>query len=94
MGGIRTAGDLVAWMQLKRRMKIDQAKAYVAQKLDVKVRDLTDETIMFEKRNELGIGSVIPDHGEYTDMAAKMKIARLLDIPIHSVDLYQQHLGM
>ena len=93
MGGIRTAGDLVAWMQLTRRMKIDQAKAYVAQKLDLTIRDLTDETIMFEKRNELGIGSVIPDHVEYTGMAAKIKIAKLLDIPIHSVDLYQRHLA-
>ncbi|KKK68482.1 hypothetical protein LCGC14_2943600, partial [marine sediment metagenome] len=30
MGGIRTAGDLVAWMQITRRMKIAEAKAYVA----------------------------------------------------------------
>jgi len=27
MGGIRTAGDLVAWMQMTRRMKINEAKA-------------------------------------------------------------------
>jgi dimethylamine--corrinoid protein Co-methyltransferase len=93
MGGIRTAGDLVAWMQLTRRMKIDQAKAYVAQKLDVKVSDLTDETIMSKKRAELGLSSVIPDHVEYTGIAAKTKISRLLDIPIRSVELYRQHLA-
>lgn len=93
MGGIRTAGDLVAWMQLTRRMKIDQAKAYVAQKLDVDVAHLTDETLMAKKRETFGIGSVIPDHVEYTGMAAKKRVAKLLDISIHSVDLYQQHLN-
>ncbi len=93
MGGIRTAGDLVAWMQLTRRMKIDQAKAYVAQKLNTNVKYLTDETAMSEKREKLGLSSVIPDHVEYTGIAAKTKISRLLDVPIRSVELYQQHLG-
>ena len=37
MCGIRTAGDLVAWMQLTRRMKIDEAKEYVAGKLGISV---------------------------------------------------------
>ncbi len=93
MGGVRTAGDLVAWMQLTRKMKINQAKAYVAKKLDVKVSDLTDETTMAKKREELGLSSVIPDHVEYTGIAAKTKISRLLDIPIRSVELYRQHIG-
>ncbi len=64
MGGIRTAGDLVAWMQLTRKMKIEQAKAYVAQKLNLKVTDLIDETTMAKVRNEKCLGSVIPDHVE------------------------------
>ena len=92
MGGVRTAGDLVAWMQLTRKMKIDQAKAYVAQKLNLKVTDLTDETTMAKVRNEKGLGSVSPDHVEYMGIAAKSKIAKLLDISIHSVDLYEKHL--
>ena len=92
MGGIRTAGDLVAWMQLTRRMKIDQAKAYVAEKLNTRVANLTDETVMAKKRKALGLSSVIPDHVEYAGIAAKTKIAKLLDISIHSVDLYQRHL--
>lgn len=92
MGGVRTAGDLVAWMQFTRKMKIDTAKAYVADKLNLKVSDLTDETVMNQVRAEKGIGSVIPDHIEYTGIAAKTKIARLLDIKIRSVDLYEQHL--
>ena len=45
MGGIRTAGDLVAWMQMARRMKINDAKAYVADKLGVDVIALTDEAM-------------------------------------------------
>ncbi len=93
MGGVRTAGDLVAWMQLTRRMKIDQAKAYVAQKLAVDVRDLTNETIMSRIREEKGMSSVIPDHVEYAGIAAKSKIAKVLDISIHSVDLYEKHLN-
>ena len=46
MGGIRTAGDLVAWMQMSRRMKINEAKAYVAEKLGIDVIDLTNEEVM------------------------------------------------
>ena len=92
MGGIRTAGDLVAWMQLTRRMKVDRAKQYVARKLGLKVKDLTSEAIMSGVRAERGIGSVIPDHVEYMGIAAKSKIAGLLDVPIHSVDLYERHL--
>ena len=93
MGGVRTAGDLVAWMQLTRKMKINQAKAYVAQKLDLNVQDLTNETIMNKVRAEKGFSSVIPDHVEYAGIAAKSKIAKVLDIPIHSVDLYEKHMN-
>ena len=93
MGGIRTAGDLVAWMQLTRKMKINQAKAYVAEKLNVNVSDLTNEAIMSKKREERGLGSVIPDHVEYTGIAAKARTSKLLDIPIRSVELYKKHLA-
>ena len=92
LGGIRTAGDLVAWMQLTRRMKIDRAKAYVAGKLGLSVPDLTDETAMEKVRRENGLGSVIPDHVEYMGIAAKSRIADLLEISIHSVDLYRKHM--
>lgn len=92
MGGMRTAGDLVAWMQLTRRMKIHPAKEYVAGKLNLPIGHLTDETAMADVRGQNGLGSVIPDHVEYMGIAAKSKIARLLDIPIHSVNLYAKHL--
>ena len=37
MGGIRTSGDLVAWMQLIKKMKLTEAKKYVANKLEIEV---------------------------------------------------------
>ena len=43
MGGLRTAGDLVAWMQMTRKLRIHEAKEYVAGKLGIDIIDLTDE---------------------------------------------------
>ena len=56
MGGLRTAGDLVARMQLTRRMRIPEAKAYVADKLGVGTTDLSDPVAMTDVRRELGLG--------------------------------------
>jgi len=65
MGGMRAAGDLVARMQMTRGMKIDQAKAYVADKLSIAVSDLTDPVIMTEIRQDLEIGSMYPLPGRF-----------------------------
>ncbi len=92
MGGIRTAGDLVAWMQMTRRMKIDEAKAYVAQKLAISPFELTDEEIMRELRKDLGIGTVTSIAGGPKGILAKCRIARLLDIDIRSVALFRSQL--
>ena len=40
MGGMRTAGDLVARMQMSRGMRIDEAKKCVADKLGISVSDV------------------------------------------------------
>lgn len=92
MGGIRTSGDLVAWMQITRRMKIHEAKKYVAKKLNVDILDLTDEEIMRPIREELGIGTVTSVAGSPKGIRAKLKIAELLDISIRSVDLFKSQL--
>ena len=92
MGGIRTAGDLVAWMQMTRSMKIHEAKDYVAQKLNVDLLDLTDEEIMRPLREELGIGTVTSVAGSPKGIRAKLRIAELLDIPIRSVELFKSQL--
>ncbi len=94
MGGIRTAGDLVAWMQMTRRMKIAEAKTYVADKLGIDVFDLTNEEIMRELREDLGIGTVTSIAGKPKGMTAKFKIADLLEIPIRSVALFKKQLGI
>ncbi len=89
MGGIRTSGDLVAWMQMTRRMKIAEAKAYVAKKLGIDGFDLTNEEIMREIRQELDIGTVTSLAGSLKGITAKYKIAELLGINIRSVDLLE-----
>jgi dimethylamine--corrinoid protein Co-methyltransferase len=88
MGGIRTAGDLVAWMQISRRMKLREAKKYVANKLGIEVIDLTDEDVMRPLREDLGIGMITSVAGSPKGIRAKIKIAELLEIPINSVTLF------
>ncbi len=89
MGGIRTAGDLVAWMQMTRKMKIQDAKAYVANKLGIEIIDLTNEEVMRDIREDLKIGTVTSIAGGPKGIRAKSKIAELLDINIRSVDLFK-----
>ncbi len=89
MGGIRTAGDLVARMQLSRKMRLNEAKEYVAGKLKVSVDDLADEVIMNELRQDLDIGDVYAGMGEQArGIEAKFRIAKLLDIDINSVQRF------
>ena len=85
MGGMRAAGDLVARMQMTRGMKIDEAKAYVADKLSISVSDLTDPVIMTEIREDLEIGSMNPLPGCAKGLEAKIRIAEVLDIDINCV---------
>ena len=94
MGGIRTSGDLVAWMQLIKKMKIDAAKQYVAQKLAVEVAALVDEETMRPLREDLGIGTITSVAGSPKGIRAKLKIAELLDVPINSVDLFKSQTGI
>ena len=91
MGGLRTAGDLVARMQMTRGMKIREAKEYVAGRLSVSVRDLSDPLKMTELRNELGIGSVTPLPGRPIGMEAKFRIAEVLEIEINSVEKFKKN---
>lgn len=92
MGGIRTAGDLVARMVMKG-MKLKPAKEYVADKLGCSVFDLSDSAKMKEIRESLDIGTVLDrPHASY-GMAAKIKIAELLDIKIPSVELFRKKVG-
>ena len=94
MGGMRAAGDLVARMQISRGMKIEAAKAYVAEKLGVAVADLTDPVIMTEVREDLNLGLLHPHAGSPKCMEAKFNIAELLDIDINCVSKFKQRVSM
>ena len=89
MGGMRTAGDLVAWMQMSRRLKLADAKQYVADKLKVDIMDLVDEDVMYTLRRDLGIGMVTPEAGGPEGMLAKCRVADLLGIEINSVKRFK-----
>jgi dimethylamine--corrinoid protein Co-methyltransferase len=92
MGGIRTSGDLVAWMQLTKKMKLAEAKKYVASKLKIELRDLTNEEVMRQLREDLGIGTTTSVAGGPKGIRAKLRVAELLDIPINSVELFKSQI--
>jgi dimethylamine---corrinoid protein Co-methyltransferase len=94
MGGIRTAGDLVAWMQISKKMKLSEAKQYVAAKLKIDVMQLADEEVMRGIREDLGIGIITSVAGSPKGIRAKIKIAELLEIPINSVTMFKSQLGI
>jgi len=98
MGGIRTAGDLVARMQMSRGMRLKEAKEYVAGKLGCTARDLSDSYAMEQIRGEKGLGRIL-DHsnlhpGEPNAMMAKFRIAELLGIRINSVEKFRDLAGL
>lgn len=93
IGGIKTAGDLVARMQLKK-MRLPEAKAYVADKLGVSVFDLSDSTLMRTLREELDIGTVTAVPGVAKGLEAKARIAELLDIRINCVERLKRKTGL
>ena len=92
MGGIRTSGDLVAWMQLTKKMKLAEAKQYVASKLGIGLRDLINEEVMRQLREDLRIGTTTSVAGSAKGIRAKRAIAELLDIPINSVALFNSQI--
>jgi dimethylamine--corrinoid protein Co-methyltransferase len=94
MGGMRTAGDLVARMQMARGMRIDEAKRHVAEKLGVSTLELTDPVVMTEIREDLNIGLVTPLPKRAVGMEAKFRIADVLGIEIHSVTRFKEKAGM
>ena len=93
MGGIRTAGDLVARMQMSRGMKIKDAKEYVANKLSLSVAEISDPVIMTEVRQDLKLGVISPQAGDALGIEAKCRIAEILDIDINCVNRFKNKAG-
>ncbi len=90
MGGIRSAGDLVARMEFSKNMRVNDAKKYVAKKLGIDVLDIADEFVMRDLREELGIGVVTGVPGAPRGIAAKMNVENLLDIKINSCEKFRE----
>ena len=93
MSGIRAAGDLVARMEMSKSMRIGEAKEYVAKKLDVSTLDLSDEYVMREVREDLGIGVITSVAGAPKGIAAKMNIEKLLGIKINSCEKFRNQIA-
>ena len=74
MGGMRTTGDLVCRMQFAKNMKIDEAKKYVADKLEIDTFQLTEEGYVRDIRERDGIGVVTGQPNTPKGMPAKMNI--------------------
>ena len=93
MGGMRTAGDLVARMQMSRGMRIEEAKAYVADKLGISAFELADPVVMSEIREELNLGLVTPLPKRAGGIEAKFRIAEILGIEINCVKCFREKAG-
>jgi len=98
MGGMRAAGDLVARMQMSKRMRLGEAKQYVAGKLGCSARDLSDPVAMETIRRDKGLGVIAMTStahpAEAGMMEAKFNIAEVLDIPINCVELFKERAGL
>jgi dimethylamine---corrinoid protein Co-methyltransferase len=98
MGGMRAAGDLVARMQMTRRMRLKEAKEYVAGKLGCTPRDLSDPIAMEQIRLDKGLGTLAFTSSVHPNepgmMEAKFNIATALDIPINCVERFKERANL
>lgn len=88
MGGIRTAGDMVARLQMSKGLRINEAKQYVANKLGVSTLELSDPVVMQEVRADKGLGTLMPFRGTPRGIQAKFNIADVLDIKMNCLEKF------
>ncbi len=93
LGGIRSAGDLVFRMELQK-MRINDAKKYVAEKLHCSSADLADCAVMKDIREDLNIGTTQSRPNAGVGIQTKFRIAEILGIPINSVDIFKKQAGI
>jgi hypothetical protein len=95
MGGMRTAGDLVARMQMTRGMRLGPAKRHVADRLGLTPEELSDPVVMNEVRRDRGLGRIPVQDATYANepdaLEAKFAIADLLGVPINAVRRFAGH---
>jgi dimethylamine---corrinoid protein Co-methyltransferase len=92
MSGMRAAGDLVGRMQFAKSMRIKDAKAFVSKKLGVTPADLSEEYIMREIRESLGIGVITSVTSAPKGIAAKMNIEKVLGLKINACERFRKSL--
>lgn len=80
---------------MTHKMKIDDAKKYIADKLDIDVEQLSDAVFMTDLRDELGIGTQEPfvTDANY-GMEAKFNISDKLGMKINSVERFKDRAGI
>ena len=85
-------------MEMTQGMRLDEAKAHVAETLGVSRADLSDPTIMKDVRTEMGFGRIPVQELTYPThagaMEAKFRIAEVLDVRINSVARFATHAGL
>ena len=81
-------------MQLSKKMRLDEAKRYVADKLGVSVMDLCDSTVMRRLREDLDIGVITAVAGAAKGLEAKARIADLLGVRINCVERHKNKMGL
>jgi dimethylamine--corrinoid protein Co-methyltransferase len=94
MGGMRTAGDLVARAQLAKRLRVNEAKKYVADKLRIGTSELSDPVVMSEVRADLGFGIMMPLGGTPKGLECKFNMARVLDLDINCLKSFKRKAGL
>lgn len=85
IGGIRTAGDMVARCEMKK-MRLKDAKRFVSKKLGIDVNAIADEFTMRKLREDLDICTITGVPNVARHLEAKARIANILGMQIRSVD--------
>lgn len=83
-------------MQLSQKMRINEAKQYVAEKLGLTLEEICDVVTMAEVREDrgFGLGNFEPYAESNIGMEAKFKIAKALGIKINSVERFKERAGI
>ena len=83
-------------VQLSKKLRIREAKQYVADKLGLSIPEICDIITMSEIRAERGFGlpHIEPCAESNIGMEAKFRIAKALDIKINSVERFKERAGI
>ena len=84
----------MARVQMAKKLRINEAKKYVADRLKVDVKELSDPVIMSEVRTDLGLGMMMPLGNVAKGIECKFNIARVLDLDINCLKRFKEKAGL